>query len=146
MKKGIILLFCVIMSWGFFSLQVLAAEGDVETFTSEKVPGATCTCFPDWWETCTGDVAKRKYKCTTWAGVVGFQLVFAKMIRYVVNIVLLLGVLAVAGVGIAWTFAGGDDIKLKTTIKGWAINIVVGVIILFMFAYILKFLAPWVYV
>jgi hypothetical protein len=37
--------------------------------------------------------------------MLGFQEVFAKIIRYVINIVLLLGVLAVVGLGIAWSFA-----------------------------------------
>jgi ABC-type uncharacterized transport system permease subunit len=63
----------------------------------------------------------------------------------VINIVLLLGVLAVVSLGIAWSFAGGDDIKAKSTLKKWAINIIIGLIILFFFTYILQFLAPWVY-
>jgi ABC-type uncharacterized transport system permease subunit len=63
----------------------------------------------------------------------------------VINIVLLLGVLAVVGLGIAWSFAGGDDIKAKSTLKKWAVNIIIGLIILFFFTYILRFLAPWVY-
>jgi hypothetical protein len=57
--------------------------------------------------------------------MLGFQEVFAKIIRYVINIVLLLGVLAVVGLGIAWSFAGGDDVKAKSTLKTWAINIVI---------------------
>lgn len=113
------------------------------TITSEKVPGASCECIAEWG--CYVDVAKRKYECTSGKGLSGFQRTFAEIIRYVINIVLLLGVLAVAGLGIAWSFAGGDDIKMKSTLKKWAINIIVWLIILFMFGYILRFLAPWVY-
>ena len=119
------------------------ASGDLKTITSEKVPGATCTCQEG--ADCT-KVETRKYVCTSLKGLTGFQQVFAQIIRYVINIVLLLGVLAVAGLGVAWSFAGGDDIKMKSTLKKWAINIIIGLVILFMFGYILRFLAPWVYV
>jgi len=49
----------------------------------------------------------------------GFQKVFAQIIRYFIYIVLLLGVLGIVGLGIAWAFAGGDDVKMKTTLKHW---------------------------
>jgi hypothetical protein len=55
------------------------------------------------------------------------------------------GVLAVVGLGIAWAWAGGDDAKMKTKLKTWGMNIVVGLTILFLFRYILGFLAPWIY-
>ena len=138
-------------------------------FTSEAVPGASCKCVADWaqdytftttddtygvqtwtvkwtWESaCGANVAKRKYECTVPTGLDGFQSVFAQIIRFVINIVLLLGVLSVVGLGIAWSFAWGDDIKAKSTLKMWAINILIGLAILFFFRYILLFLAPWVY-
>ena len=113
-------------------------------FTSESVPGADCVCAPD--AVCDGnEVAKRKYICTVPTGLAGFQSVFAKLIRFVINIVLLLGVLSVVGLGIAWSFAWGDDVKAKSSLKKWAINIIIGLAILFFFRYILLFLAPWVY-
>jgi hypothetical protein len=62
-----------------------------------------------------------------------------------VNMVLLLGVLAVVWLGIAWSFAGAEDVKAKSTLKTWAINIIIGLVILFLFRQILVFLAPWVY-
>lgn len=134
----------------------------ITTITSEKVPGATCVCIAagaqdnvpwDWvgptlpwkWEAACGNITTRKYKCTTEAGMTGFQKVFAQIIRFVINIVMLLGVLAVVGLGIAWSFAGWDDMKMKSSLKTWAINLVIGFIILFMFRYILQFLAPWIY-
>lgn len=122
------------------------------TIVSEMVPWAECSCYigneRSWNinESCkTGDVTTRKYICTTGKGLVGFQLVFAKLIRFVVNMVLLLGVLAVVWLGIAWSFAGGEDVKAKSTLKTWAINIIIGLAILFLFREILVFLAPWVY-
>lgn len=128
------------------------AESNVlKTITSEMVPWADCRCYVNgsatWeaWVACTGPVEARKYECTTGKGLTGFQQVIAKIIRFVINIVLLLGVLAVVWLGIAWSFAGGDDVKMKSTIKTWGINIVVWLFILFMFGYILRFLAPWVY-
>lgn len=121
-----------------------SGSDQIITLTSEKVPGATCECA-DTVNKCNS-VETRKYTCISGKGLSGFQQVFAQIIRYVINIVLLLGVLAVAGLGVAWSFAGGDDIKMKSTLKKWAINIIIGLVILFMFGYILRFLAPWVYV
>jgi hypothetical protein len=123
------------------------------------VPGAKCVCdnsLPSgqaWpsipngvaWEACKGPVASRKYKCEVPTGLAGFQSVFAQIVRLVINIVLLLGVLGIVGLGIAWSLAGGDDIKAKSSLKTWAINIGIGFIILFFFTSILYFLAPWVY-
>ena len=58
---------------------------------------------------------------------------------------MLLGVLGIVGLGIAWSFAGGDDIKAKSSLKKWGVNILVGLTLLFLFSYILSFLAPWIY-
>lgn len=135
------------------SIWILGVNAEpLMTITSERVPWADCYCYIGWnksWivnEACkTGTVAERKYQCTTGSWMAWFQSVFAQIIRYVINIVLLLGVLAVVWLGIAWSFAGWDDVKMKSNLKSWAINIIVGLIILFMFRYILLFLAPWVY-
>jgi len=124
-------------------------DGKLTIITSESVPWADCKCIATEkssdGKTCIWPVITRKYECTTNKWMLGFQEVFAKIIRYVINIVLLLWVLAVVGLGIAWSFAGGDDVKAKSTLKTWAINIVVWLFILFMFRYILLFLAPWIY-
>ena len=153
----------IVFFFTFFIIQCLwidgmsaadAASGSVDNkltiITSEKVPGASCICYINnqagWSECPIGTkVENRKYQCTTNTWMLGFQEVFAKIIRYIINIVLLLWVLAVVGLGIAWSFAGGDDVKAKSTLKTWAINIVVWLFILFMFRYILLFLAPWIY-
>ncbi len=58
---------------------------------------------------------------------------------------MLLGVLGIVGLGIAWSLAGGDDIKAKSSLKKWGVNILVGLTLLFLFSYILRFLAPWIY-
>ena len=145
---------CIAFAEGDASTQ--GTNGTTTIFTTEVVPGADCICAVDnrdskdinWGATLESQcwpITTRKYKCTLPTGLSGFQTVFAKIIRYVINIVLLLGVLAIVGLGIAWSFAGGDDVKAKSTLKTWAINIVMGLIILFMFRYILLFLAPWVY-
>lgn len=58
---------------------------------------------------------------------------------------MLLGVLAIVGLGIAWAWAGGEDVKMKSNLKHWGINVLVGLTILFLFRYILTFLAPWIF-
>lgn len=87
----------------------------------------------------------RKYKCTVQPGLTGFQNIFASIVKTVVYIVMLLGVLAIVGLGIAWAWAGGEDVKMKSNLKHWAVNVLVGLIILFFFRYILTFLAPWIF-
>lgn len=133
----------------------------IKVFTTEKIPWSICTCVADGaqrtedingntinpgiGEVACWNMVTRKYVCTVQPWLWNFQAIFADIVRYLVNIVLLLWVLAIVGLGIAWTWAGGDDVKAKSTLKTWGINIVVGLIILFMFQYILKFIAPWIY-
>lgn len=119
--------------------------------TTEKVPGAKCECIDNSTTGSDGprepckNVATRKYSCEVGVGFSQFQIFFGSIIRMVINITILLGVLAVVGLGIAWSLAGGDDVKAKSSLKSWAINIIAGVVILFFFRYILMFLAPWIY-
>lgn len=70
---------------------------------------------------------------------------FKKMMNWVVQIATLLRVLAIAALGVAWAVAGGDDPEYKKTLKDWVIGIMIGLVILFMFSYILRFLAPWIF-
>jgi hypothetical protein len=103
--------------------------------------GNSATIRPNCW-----DMITRKYECIVQPWLIGFQNIFATIIRYLVNIVLLLGVLAIAGLGVAWSWAGWDDAKAKTALKKWGTNIIVWLIILFLFQYILRLLAPWIYI
>lgn len=58
---------------------------------------------------------------------------------------MLLGVLAIVGLGIGYAvFSGGDEEKTKM-VKGYAMNLIIGLTILFFFRYILQWLAPWIY-
>ncbi len=111
---------------------------------TEKVPGVKCDPIDG--TNAETPVEKRKYACTVKSGLAGFQWMLAAIVRWFVYLVLLFWVLAIVWLGIAWSMAGGDDAKAKTALKKWAINILVGMIILFFFRYILQFLAPWVFV
>lgn len=125
------------------------AAGPTKIIVTERVPGGDCTCIAEGaktqWEAACGTPENRKYECTVPQWLAGFQAVFAKIIRYFIYIVLLLGVLGIVGLGMAWAFAGGDDVKMKTTLKHWWVNVLVGLILLFLFSYILMALAPWVF-
>lgn len=126
-------------------------------YTSEKVPGVDCQCvktlakgttpeeIDEYWTTCSGDVTKRLYKCEQKTGLQGFMDLFRKMMKWVVQIAMLLGVLAIAALGVAWAVAWGDDPEYKKKLKDWVVGIMIGLIILFMFPYILRFLAPWIF-
>jgi hypothetical protein len=120
-------------------------------YVTEKVPWGNCTCgslvqwtfIPD--DNKCWTITTRLYQCTVTPGMDSFKRLIAQFVWYFVRIVLLLAVLAIVGLGIAWAWAGWDDAKAKTKLKGWAMNIAVGLAILFFFQYILKFLAPWIF-
>jgi hypothetical protein len=120
-------------------------------YVTEKVPGGQCECWSLKEGTFTKDdkacwtITTRLYQCTVTPGMDSFKRLIAQFVWYFVRIVLLLAVLAIVGLGIAWAWAGWDDAKAKTKLKGWAMNIAVGLAILFFFQYILKFLAPWIF-
>ena len=57
---------------------------------------------------------------------------------------MLLGVMAIAGAGILWAW-GSESEEYTKKAKGWVINILIGLVILFTFRYILSFIAPWIF-
>ena len=73
-----------------------------------------------------------------------FQKIIGSIIKWFVYIIMLLGVLAIVGAGIMMAF-GSDSEEYTKKAKGWAMNIIIGLIILFTFSYILKLIAPWIY-
>ena len=88
-----------------------AAEKTTEVIVTEMIPGSACVCM---WETApdgktcatTVPVTERKYTCKIEAGLAGFQKMLATIIKWFINIVMLCAVLAIVGLGIAWSFAG----------------------------------------
>ena len=156
MKKYLLIIVLVSLSSGMTMNLVSAADDPPKPITvivTEEIPWGDCKCTARidawvmgwWWPTSCWNPATRKYSCTVQPGLVGFETTFASIIRYVIYIVMLLGVLGIVALGIAWTFAGWDDIKMKSALKKWGVNILVGLTLLFLFSYILRFLAPWVY-
>jgi flagellar basal body-associated protein FliL len=73
-----------------------------------------------------------------------FQEMFREIVKWAVYIIMLLGVLAIAGAGILMML-GSDSEEQAKKAKWWAKNIIIGLIILFTFRYILEFLAPWIF-
>ena len=128
-----------------------------EVYVTEKIPWAECTCVND---TNTvkkddegndyqanyncGDPKTRKYVCKVGKWLTSFQNIFREIVRWVVYVVMLLGVLAIAGAGILWAW-GSDSEEYTKKAKWWVMNIVIGLFILFTFRYILGFLAPWIF-
>lgn len=133
---------------------------------NEKIPGGNCECAKKKaetpkdskdildnyeilkWPACITDPntgERPVYICSHASGLSGFQQTLASVIRWVIMVCLLLGVLAIAALGVAWAMAGAEDSETKKFLKNWIINLIVGLIILFLFQPILKFLAPWVY-
>ncbi len=167
--KKIIIIFALILSiWCDISIShaegkpwdntVTNAWTSKTVIVTELVPWADCICGTKWtewkfesnWkvnESCSSniDVQKRVYQCTVQSWFWSFQKMFAQIIRWFIFIVMLLGVLGIVWLGIAWAWAGGDDVKAKWNLKKWGINIAIGLVILFFFRYILTIIAPWIY-
>ncbi len=152
--KKIILIIVLVLAHSFLGI-AFAADASTETtvILTEEIPWGNCRCIEvvrwnnrsaDTNGSCS-DPATRKYSCTVKTGLAGFEATFAAIVKYVVYIVMLLGVLGIVGLGIAWMFAGGDDIKMKASLKKWGVNVLIGLTLLFMFGSILKFIAPWIY-
>jgi len=79
-------------------------------------------------------------------GTAGFADTFSELTQWATMIAILLGVLAIAALGVAWAIAGDSDPEYKKKLKDWVINVMIGLIIVFFFTAILRFLAPWIYV
>ncbi len=159
MKKFLII-FLLISSVIFPAFHYTHAADKVLVTVTEKIPGANCKCSADGatrtedangntvnpgsGEEACGNINTRKYICEVDKWLTAFQNMIATIVRWVVNIILLLWVLAIvwAGIMMAW---GSDSEEYTKKAKGWAINIVIGLIILFSFRYILGLLAPWIY-
>lgn len=138
-------------SSGQWARSSITSKETTVVYTTEKVPGAKCECWTNGADgkfdksKCSTNITERKYECTVGIGMSGFQSMLKNILTYFVRIVALLGVLAIVALGIAWAWAWGDDIKAKSKLKWWAVNIIVGMAILFFFEYILKFLAPSIF-
>lgn len=113
-------------------------------YTTEDIPGGNCVCVDGCWGS-TGDLTKKKYQCEVTKWFSSFQSMLATIIKWFIYVAILVSVLALVGLGIAWSLAGGDDIKAKTGLKKWAINIMIGFVILIFFTTILRFIAPWIF-
>ena len=111
---------------------------------TEEIPGARCTCIDQSDTTCR-TIETKKFECSVVKWLSGFQQIFASIIKYLIYIVMLTGVAALVGLGIAWSIYGSADEHGAKALKWYAINFIIGLTILFLFSYILKFLAPWVY-
>lgn len=82
----------------------------MNVIVSEPVPGVDCTCISGTNSgklmLCDGEVQTRKYSCIVKKNLASFQDMLGTLIRYTINIVLILGVLGIVGLGIAWSLTG----------------------------------------
>lgn len=120
-----------------------STNSKITVITTEEIPGGGCVC-KDEKNTKCDKIETRKYECTVTSGMSAFQGIMGTLIKWFIYIIMLLGVLAIVGAGIMMTF-GSDSEEYTKKAKGWAMNIIIGLVILFTFSYILKLLAPWIY-
>lgn len=172
MKKNKILAWIIISIITFSNLiSVNANSGDtvstwIKTLVTEKTPWYNCVCAReaqgewekkvsingyvedkvfDWKDCSNNEITKRKYICTVPEWFAGIQSSFQQIIRWVVQIAILLGVVAIAALGIAWSVAGDWDPAYKKFLKEWLTGLIIGLLILFFFRYILLWVAPWIF-
>lgn len=126
-------------------------EWPTTVVVTEKIPGATCDCIAQTTGnnlsasvTSCSDPKTRKYSCTVGKWLSGFQDIFREITKWVVYITMLLWVMAIAGAGILWAW-GSESEEYTKKAKGWVVNILIGLVILFTFRYILWFIAPWIF-
>ncbi len=127
-------------------------SGETLTYVTEPVIGADCKCVVKNGSgeivanpLMCGDITNRLYECKVPEGMAGFQSMFRAVVKWIAIVATLLGVLALVALGIAWAISGGQDSKMKKDLKEWIQNIIIGLLILYTFGFILRFLAPWVY-
>ncbi|MDQ1344086.1 MAG: hypothetical protein QG650_806 [Patescibacteria group bacterium] len=147
--KKIFLLVSVLVSSFFSSLvpAAFAAEGDSGSgsndsyvYVTEKIPGAVCTPVNGRSET---DVKKRLYKCSVGQGFDTVIGMLGSLIKYATYITGLVAVLMIVLSGIQYSMSGGGEDAKKA--KGRIIQLVAGLILLFLVGFILNTVAPWVY-
>lgn len=130
-----------------------AQIGSGSVLVSEKPLGATCQCvrkeekgeqtqyLVQEEQICTQKPQNRLYICE----VPPFTTLIQGIVNWIIQIALLLGVLATAALGVAWTIAGGDNPEYKKKLKDWLVGLIVGLILIYGFQYILGIFG-WIYV
>lgn len=157
-----VILYVLLFAFPLGFVNVLYASSWVaqKVIVTEDIPWVDCECWylesgqdeKSWvWlepknQLCKKTPVKnRKYNCSVEKWFKPFQLIMAQIIRWFIFIALLTGVLFIVWLGIAWTWAGWEDFKTKASLKKWAINIAIGLAILFFFRQLLMLIAPWIY-
>jgi hypothetical protein len=68
----------------------------------------------------------------------------AAITKWFIYLTMLFWVLALVWAWILWAW-GSESEEYTKKAKGWAVNIIIGLALLFTFRYILWFLAPWIF-
>lgn len=172
MKKNIIIAGIAISLYicSLFENVVHAAEAQNEKttiFVTEMIPGGECECVKKSTKdeegrnitgleraeraadgkSCAAKIPpqERLYQCKVEKGLKGFQGVIRVWIKWILNFATILGVLAIAALGVVWTTSGSENPEQKKFLKEWLIGLIIGLGIVFFFQFILRFLAPWIY-
>ncbi len=106
---------------------------------TENIPGANCTL-----KNGTGAVDKRLYECTVGDGFDSVQALLGGLIKYATFLTGLIGVLMIVLSGIQYALSGGDG-EAKTKAKNRIVQLISGLVLLFLMGFVLNSIAPWVY-
>lgn len=107
-------------------------------YVTEKIPGANCT------DAGRGSTqTTRLYKCTVGKGFDTVVGVLGSLIKYATYLTGLIGVLMIVLSGIQYSLSGGGEDAKKA--KGRIMQLVTGLVLLFLTGLILNTVAPWVY-
>lgn len=124
----------------------------VTLYVTEMIPWATCWCNiggvrqGSAWEVCSNDikVEERRYECSVDKWMWAFQSMIGSITKWFIYLTMLFWVLALVWAWILWAW-GSESEEYTKKAKGWAVNIIIGLGLLFTFRYILWFLAPWIF-
>jgi hypothetical protein len=115
-----------------------SGEGGAYVYVTENIPGAGCTVHK------SGGVDKRLYKCPVGAGFDSVKATLGALIKYATFITGLLAVLMIVVSGIQYSLSGGDG-DMKSKAKGRIVQLLSGLVLLFLMGFILNSVAPWIY-
>ncbi len=108
-------------------------------YVTEAIPGAKCSQVMDRGNTQT----TRLYKCPVGKGFDTVVGVLGSLIKYATYLTGLIGVLMIVLSGIQYSLSGGGEDAKKA--KGRIIQLVTGLVLLFLTGLVLNTVAPWVY-
>lgn len=140
-------------------------SANIAVYTTEYLPGANCKCVkgadgkkpkpgPVNWASiasvvwvCGSEVPvnQRLYVCDgAKKGIGWFQELIKTWVQWILQFAMILGVMAIAALGVAWAMAWNENPEYKKFLKDWIVNLMIGLAIIFFYPHILSIFS-WIF-